>query len=196
MTDSPVTLIINTAFGVMVRTIAGASPLPAEVTGGSVVEDAIRDAAATWGLPDFVYRAQVIQKGKGSRQIGDNILIVGDLGMVVQAKRREGSTHDATKERRWLEKNAAAALAQAHGTIRTLRANRLRLTTTGSGRSRWTAVRFAGLPSPFLSIPRYPATSLEAAPPSGRGESVAGRAIRKDALDRYSEVKSERVWLA
>lgn len=128
MTDSPVTLVIDTAFGVLVRRIAGASPLPAEIPGGTVVEDAIRDAAATWGLPDFVYRAQVIQKGRGSRQIGDNILIVGDLGMVVQATRREGSTHDAAKERRWLEKNAATALAQAHGTIRTLRANRLRLT--------------------------------------------------------------------
>ena len=129
MTRVPVTLGVDTAFGTVVRTISGATPLPPDVRGGHVAEDAVGDAAAEWGLPDFVYRAQVQQKGgRGRRQIGDNLVIVGDLGMVVQVKRRENPTTNEDRERSWLTKNAAEALGQAHGTIRTLRAGRPRLT--------------------------------------------------------------------
>jgi hypothetical protein len=85
--------------------------------------------------------------GRGSREIGDRILIVGDLGVVVQVKSREQATDDAERERVWIRKNAAAALRQARGTVRRLRLEPTPL-TNGRGREflihgnqfRWLAV--------------------------------------------------------
>jgi len=55
------------------------------------------------------------------RELGDGIIIVGDLGVVIQVKSREALSQDQDKERRWLAKQTKKALAQANGTIRQLR---------------------------------------------------------------------------
>ena len=121
-------MVIDTAFGTIERKVPAASPLPPDARGGRTAEDATRDAAALWGLPDFLYRAEVIRKGSGTRELGDNLLVVGALGLVVQVKRRETVTNNVDREQGWLAKNAAIALKQAHGTIRKLRSEPLVLT--------------------------------------------------------------------
>jgi hypothetical protein len=89
----------------------------------------------------------VLPTGSGSRELGDGILIVGDLAVVIQVKAREAATTDEAKEQRWLEKQAAKGLRQAYGTIRRLRSKAIPM-TNGRGRSievdggllRWIAV--------------------------------------------------------
>jgi hypothetical protein len=155
----PVTIVIDTAYGVLVREVPAASPLPPDSLGGHASEAATRDAAAIWGLPDFLYRAVVYRKGSSSREFGDNLLIVGDLGLVVQVKRREQPSADATREQAWLAKHSTIALNQARGTIRALSSKSLRL-TNARGRSidvdgsqiRWVAVAVLDHPNPPLGI--------------------------------------------
>ncbi|RKT09225.1 hypothetical protein BX285_6299 [Streptomyces sp. 1114.5] len=43
-------------------------------------------AAATWGLPDFVFVPALAQKVSGRRELGDRILIAGRRAAVVQVK--------------------------------------------------------------------------------------------------------------
>jgi hypothetical protein len=117
---SPLTLMIDTDGGMIVREIPAASPLPSDTSRGLAAEGATADAAALWGLPDFVYEAATRQVGAGSREIGDRILVVGDLAVVVQVKAREAPTADAARERAWVESRARTALSQANGTIRYL----------------------------------------------------------------------------
>jgi hypothetical protein len=128
------TRVIETPAGVMVRSIPNASPLRLDLTQGEAAEEATHDAAALWGLPDFVYRAETRKVGSGSRELGDGILLVGELGIVVQVKCREAPTADEEKERRWVEKQMAKALAQANGTIRLLKQAPSRM-TNARGRS-------------------------------------------------------------
>ncbi len=187
MSDQPVTFVIETAFGIVERTIPAASPLPAGVAGGGVVEDAIRDAAAIWGLPDFVFQAEIVQKGQASRQVGDNLLVVGDLGMVVQAKRREAPSGEDAKEARWLLKNAARALNQADGTIRTLTGTRL-LLTNHRGRSievDGSAIRWLGVA--VLDHPDVPRGVL---PDTEGGANQAIALSRRDWEFLYDQLKS------
>jgi hypothetical protein len=99
-------------------------------------------------MPDFVFRAEQVAVGSGSRELGDGIVIVGDVGLVVQVKCREGSLGDAAKERRWVEKKAADALRQANGTIRLLKRTAQATLTSARGTTitidgsaiRWIAV--------------------------------------------------------
>lgn len=165
----PVTMVIDTAYGVLVREVPAASPLPPDSAGGHASEAATRDAAALWGLPDFVYRAVVYRKGSSSRELGDNLLIVGDLGLVVQVKRRERPSADETREQAWLAKHSTIALNQARGTIRVLSSNTLRLTNArrrsvevDGGQIRWVAVAVLDHPDPPLGV--VPETEDGAAP--------------------------------
>jgi hypothetical protein len=48
-------LLVETPGGVMLRTIPSASPLDPGMRSGPAAEAATQDAAAVWGLPDFVY---------------------------------------------------------------------------------------------------------------------------------------------
>jgi hypothetical protein len=64
----------------------------------------------------------------GTRELGDGLLVVGELGVVVQVKSRESPTGDADKERRWLEKKATGAIRQGDGIIRKLKECPRRLT--------------------------------------------------------------------
>jgi hypothetical protein len=114
------TLIVETARGLMVRTVPSASPLRTGVSHGSAAEAATHDAAAIWGMPDFVFLPETLAVGSGRRELGDGIVIVGDIGVVVQVKSRETPSADVDKERSWLLKKAPEALSQGSGTIRRL----------------------------------------------------------------------------
>jgi hypothetical protein len=133
-TASEVTLFVETKAGVMVRTVPAAAPLRADTARGYAAEDATREAASIWGLPDFVYHPAVSRVGSGSREIGDCLLIVGDLAAAVQVKSREVVTSDPNRERSWVEKKVKEALGQANGTIRRLQRQPVPL-TNGRGRT-------------------------------------------------------------
>lgn len=140
-------MIVETRGGVLVRNIETASPLRDDLRHGDAAEEATRDIASLWGLPDFVYRPTKLTLGSGSREVSDGTLIVGDRGVVIQVKAREQETADETRERAWLTKRIATGLRQAHGTIRKLRRAPIDM-TNGRGRTltidgegiRWSAV--------------------------------------------------------
>ena len=120
-TPGEIVLRLQTDRGTLVRRIASASPLRPDTETGSAAEDATHIAAATWGLPDFVFRPVIRREQSSSREVGDGILLLGDVGVVVQVKSRQhDSVSDAEKERRWAEKHIKQALSQANGTIRLL----------------------------------------------------------------------------
>jgi hypothetical protein len=114
------TLLVNTADGVFERTVPHATPLRAHDRLGTAAEIAVRDAAATWGLPDFVMAPSVERKGRGSREISDGLLVVGDRGVVVQIKAREGEPGTPERETNWILKQIAGACKQIDGSVRRL----------------------------------------------------------------------------
>jgi len=69
------TLVIETDAGIAVRRIPNASPLPVGEIQGYAAEDAVRDAAATWGMPDFVFLPEQQRVGAGVRELGDGLLL-------------------------------------------------------------------------------------------------------------------------
>jgi hypothetical protein len=114
------TVMVRAGSKIAARRIPSATPLPTSMGQGYAAEAATRDAATLWGLPDFVYEADEQRVGPGTRELGDGILIIGALGIVLQVKSRVALSSDPERERRWLEKNIAQALAQGAGTIRQL----------------------------------------------------------------------------
>lgn len=122
--DFALTLVVETPNGPMLRRIPPASPLPGEVSQGYAAEVATHDAAAVWGMPDFVFRPKTETAGRGSRELGDGFLIVGDIGVVLQVKSRslEAVSDEPDRERAWIEKKSSDALRQARGTIRRMAA--------------------------------------------------------------------------
>lgn len=118
--DPELVLLVETGAGLIARRIPTALPLRQDEAQGLAAESATREAAAIWGLPDFVYRSAVRRVGSGVREVGDSIIIVGALAIVVQVKSRESPSVDPAKETRWIHKNAAKALRQAAGTVRLL----------------------------------------------------------------------------
>lgn len=117
---SAMQLVIETDNGVAVRNISPAMPRRLREGRGKEAENATHDAAAIWGLADFVFEPAVRQKPSGVRELGDGMLVLGDLCVVLQVKSREGETEDADRERRWIEKQCRKALAQGAGTVREL----------------------------------------------------------------------------
>jgi hypothetical protein len=130
--EETLTLIVETPAGVLVRRIPNAMALRSDIQPGEAAEEAVHDAAAIWGLPDFVYRGKVIPVGSGAREIGDNLLVVGNVGVVVQVKSRAAPSSNADRERRWIEKNTQTALNQARGSIRRLKLGPIELTNARS----------------------------------------------------------------
>jgi hypothetical protein len=114
-------LVIETDLGVAFRRIPGPAALRLDAPKGLAAESATEDAASLWGLPDFVYPPAVVRLSSGCREIGDRLIVVGDLGLVVQVKTREAATDDPEKERRWLEGQVSKGVRQGEGTIRFLR---------------------------------------------------------------------------
>ena len=132
--DAPGELLLQlaTSTGVMVRRIPSASTLRTDVTLGRAAEEATNDAAALWGLPDFVFRSKPHRSGSGSREIGDGIILVGDVGVIVQVKSRETATDEENRERNWVMKHISQALRQGDGSVRTLNRCRTSLTNARS----------------------------------------------------------------
>ncbi|MFE2152581.1 hypothetical protein ACFXAO_21400 [Streptomyces lavendulae] len=128
------TLMVSTTGGVYERVIANATPLRGHARRGMAAEMAVQDAAATWGLPDFVMVPSVERKGRGVREISDGLLVVGGRGVVVQIKAREGEPGTREKESSWVLKQLAAASKQIHGTVRRLKMQSVQM-TNGRGRS-------------------------------------------------------------
>jgi hypothetical protein len=118
---APMHLFIETSQGVSVRRISPAMPLRLLEDQGKEAEDATHSAAAIWGLPDFVFPPDVRRRSSGVRELGDGLLMVGDLGVVLQVKSREAISDSEDRERRWIAKQTKRALAQGHGTIREFR---------------------------------------------------------------------------
>jgi hypothetical protein len=166
-------LLVTTENGLFERTIPPATPLNSYVDRGGAAERAAQDAAATWGLPDFVMAPLVEQKGRGVREISDGLLVVGDQGLVVQVKSRDSQPQSRDKEISWLTKKIAAAGRQVDGTVRQL-ASKTTAMVNGRGRTinvtgaelTWTGVVIIDhpaipedLPSPVLDT-RTPTVAL------------------------------------
>jgi hypothetical protein len=115
------TLVVDTANGPYARRIPPALPLPSGVERGRGAEAAVHAAAATWGMPDFVFQAAYARKGSGQRELSDGLLLSGRRGAVIQVKARTVSPKDAVREVSWIRKVAAKAMSQAKGTVRQLR---------------------------------------------------------------------------
>ncbi|MEU0002313.1 hypothetical protein ABZ069_35980 [Streptomyces microflavus] len=121
-TDSDsVSLIVETSAGTHVRRIPPAMPLPADVEPGIGAEKAAHTAAATWGLPDFVFQSSLARKGSGQRELGDRLLLSGNRGAVIQIKSRTVKPKGDAEERAWIQKVTKKAMSQAKGTVRMLR---------------------------------------------------------------------------
>ncbi len=152
---SQLTLLVATADRVYERTVPGASPLSGHAKRGIAAEGAVRDAAATWGLPDFVLAPHVEQKGRGVREISDGLLLVGNHGLIVQVKSRDATPAAPDRETAWLTKKIAEGTRQAEGTARRL-SSRTTDMTNGRGRSievnggnvRWTGAVIIDHPAP------------------------------------------------
>ncbi|WP_138896515.1 hypothetical protein [Streptomyces chryseus] len=111
------TLIIDTPSGPHMRRIPPALPLPAHIEHGTAAEE----AAATWGLPDFVFQqAGHAIKGSGRREQGDRLLLAGRRGAAVQVKARTIKPKPDALEVNWIQKVAAKAMSQAKGSVRQL----------------------------------------------------------------------------
>lgn len=95
-------------------------PLRLRDSQGKEAEDATHGAAATWGLPDFIFRPELRVLPSGVRELGDGVLLIGKVGIVVQVKSREAPSDDRNREARWVTKQSAKALRQGAGTVRQL----------------------------------------------------------------------------
>jgi len=126
--EPSLTVVVDTPDGPMARLVPSASPLPPQARYGAAAETATHDAAALWGLPDFVFLPETADVGSGRRELGDGIVLVGRHGVVLQVKGRETPTDDEAREHSWLEKKSAQALRQGNGTIRTLIDRQLEMT--------------------------------------------------------------------
>jgi hypothetical protein len=192
MADAELTLVIETQKGIAVRRIPTASPLPPHIGSGRAAEDATQDAATVWGLPDFLYHAEIHRVGAGTREVGDRLLVVGDLGLVVQVKSRELPGADESKEHRWLEKHSARGVRQAHGTIRRLRA---RATTLTNARGR--SIEVDGTAIRWIAV----VVIDHAAPPDGFTPDVSNQPnptvvlLRRDWEFLFDQLKST-YWVA
>ncbi|MFD6426479.1 hypothetical protein [Streptomyces sp. NPDC060198] len=122
-TDDPhyVSLIVETPAGTHIRRIPPAMSLPPDVEQGFGAEKAAHTAAATWGMPDFVFQSALTRKGSGQRELGDRLLLSGKRGAVIQIKSRTVKPKADPEERTWIQKVTSKAMKQAKGTVRTLR---------------------------------------------------------------------------
>jgi hypothetical protein len=93
--DEPnsITLVIETSKGLRVRRIAPATPLSVDLPPGLAAEEATHSAAARWGLR--LCRAPSSALARCAR---DGRAFIGDLGVMLQVKRREKPTGDPQRE--------------------------------------------------------------------------------------------------
>jgi hypothetical protein len=122
------TLSIDTGTQIIHRRILAASPLPDGEDRGTAAEDAIRFAAALWGMPDFVFEPAHETSGSGVREVGDGVVITAGVAVMIQSKSRLRASGRGEKESAWLSKNIEKGLRQGAGSIRFLSAKPTRMT--------------------------------------------------------------------
>lgn len=120
MKSNEVTLVIETNDGLIMRTIRGASLLAEDTPRGEAVESSSRQAAAKWGLPDFIFEPAHEQSGAGVREVSDGVLISGSMAAMIQVKSRLSASLDEERERGWLDKHIRKGHDQAAGSVRYL----------------------------------------------------------------------------
>jgi hypothetical protein len=135
---------------------------------GQQVEDYARRLAGDLGIRDFVYKPIVIQKGKGSREVSDGLLVAGNQGLILQVKSRDpeaAKLDPPSKAEAWCMKSAAAAVRQAEGTRRSVAAGNVAVRSLrGFDRilpdaSSWASVVIVDHPSdPEVMLPPTPNT--------------------------------------
>ena len=97
---------------------------------GNSVADYARRLAGGLGVRDFVYEPVLVQRGGGSREISDGLLVAGTDGLILQVKSRERPVGEADSDDRakaWCLKQGAAAQRQGTGTRRSLLRSPVRL---------------------------------------------------------------------
>ncbi|SED63583.1 hypothetical protein SAMN04489727_8678 [Amycolatopsis tolypomycina] len=189
----PLTLVIETDAGTAIRRIPDASPLPDGETQGHAAEDAIRDAAATWGLPDFVFLPEQQRVGSGVRELGDGLLLVGDHAAVIQSKSRTDPTDNADRELSWLRKNVEKGLKQGSGTVR-----QLKLTSANMTNARGRTVPVDGKDYTWLTVVIVDHTDPPRGfqPPQAPTEVPAIVLLRRDWEFLFDHLRSTRFVLA
>ena len=183
------TFLVSTEDGVFERKIPAASPLNPNVRSGIAAEMATHNAAATWGLPDFVLLPKAEHSRNRNREIGDGLLVAGERGVVVQVKNREAVTDDSAKEASWIGKKASEAARQIHGTIRRLLAGPVEMT---NGRNRavhldGTAVAWVGVV--IIDHPDPPAVTLN---DHRKGTTGVVTLLRRDWDFLFNQLRSTR----
>lgn len=112
-------------------------PLPEQLdTGierGLAAEDASRDSASRWGLPDFMLEPEIVKRGNATREVGDGTIVCGDRGLAVQVKSRASPTDRPEREKAWLAKKTKEGARQAAGSVRTIQRGNV-AHTNGRGR--------------------------------------------------------------
>lgn len=127
-TDGNVTILLRVGDRTFGRPIPGALALDPATDIGTAAEDASREAASLWGLPDFVLRPKLLKKSKALREVGDCTVVVGTRALAVQVKHRTPQDADDQEvEVRRIQKRVRKAAAQAAGSIRTLTDGRVEL---------------------------------------------------------------------
>ena len=180
-------LLLETPAGVLQRRVPSASPLRLDMRHGEAAEEATRDAAALWGLPDFTYRASIRKVGSGRREVGDGALIVRDQGVMVQVKSRQAPSADPAKERRWVEKQIARGLSQAAGSIRSLCMEPASLT---NARGRTVEVDGKKLHWLIVLVVDHPVPPKEVIPPAASGSVPTVVLLRRDWEFLFDQLES------
>lgn len=106
--------------GVYARFIPAPVPLDPNSDRGPAAEEATRDSASQWGLPDFVFKPETVQRGNATREVGDGTIVCGNRGLAVQVKARTAATDQTDRERSWIIKKGKEGARQAAGSVRTV----------------------------------------------------------------------------
>jgi hypothetical protein len=181
-------LLVTTSEGVYERRIPDATPLR-QVPLGVAAERASQEAAATWGLPDFVMRPHVERKGRGVREISDGLLVVGDRGVILQVKGRDVEPREPEREARWIDKQVKAAIKQADGTARRLSAETTEMT---NGRSRRVTVDGKAIAWVTAVIIEHPSPPADHPLPNVDSRTPAVVLLRRDWEFLFEQLRSTR----
>jgi hypothetical protein len=63
-------------------------------------------------MPDFVFEPVVQTTGSGHREVGDGLIVSGQVGIMMQPKSRGTPSTTAEREHRWPDKNIAKGFCQ------------------------------------------------------------------------------------
>ncbi|WP_231978172.1 hypothetical protein [Streptomyces sp. TLI_053] len=187
------TLMVSTPHGVYERAVPHATPLRHHDRRGSAAETAVTDAAATWGLPDFVMSPSVERKGRGVREISDGLLVVGGRGVIVQVKAREGEPGTAERERSWVLKQLVSAGKQIQGSARRLKAQGARMV---SGRGTGLDIDSPAIAWVGVTVIEHPDPPQELDVPAQDGATPVIALLRRDWEFLFDQLRSTHAVVA